>query len=111
MTFSPGRLLSVLESENALLLDATIHAPIRLQVCAMLAAAESLDFAGVRATLDVSESVLSKHAKVLEDAGYVAVRKAASDGRQRTWLALTAAGRAAFSAHAAALRALLGPAT
>jgi DNA-binding MarR family transcriptional regulator len=89
-------------------LDATIHAPLRLQVCSALAAVETLDFANVRAALDVSESVLSKHVKVLEQAGYVAVSKAASDGRQRTWLALTPAGRSAFAAHAQALRGLIG---
>ena len=89
-------------------LDPIIHAPLRLQVCSALAAAESLDFAGLRAALDVSESVLSKHVKVLETAGYVAVRKAASLGRRRTRLALTPAGREAFAAHAAALRALIG---
>jgi DNA-binding MarR family transcriptional regulator len=89
-------------------LDPVIHAALRLQICAPLAAAESLDFASLRARLDISESVLSKHVKVLETAGYVAVRKAASYGRQRTWLALTPAGRAAFAAHAAALRALVG---
>ena len=91
-------------------LDPVIHAPLRLQVCAMLAAAETVDFATVREMLDVSESVLSKHVKVLEEAGYVAVRKAASDGRQRTWLALSPAGRKAFAAHAAALRTLVGDA-
>jgi DNA-binding MarR family transcriptional regulator len=89
-------------------LDPVIHAALRLQICAMLAAADSLDFASLRASLDVSESVLSKHLKVLEAAGYVALRKAASDGRQRTWLALTPAGREAFTAHAASLRALVG---
>jgi len=89
-------------------LDPVIHAPLRLQVCAMLAAAQTVDFATVREMLDVSESVLSKHVKVLEEAGYVAVRKAASDGRQRTWLALSPAGRKAFAAHAAALRSLVG---
>ncbi|HEY8004560.1 MAG TPA: transcriptional regulator, partial [Phenylobacterium sp.] len=90
--------------------DPVIHAPPRLQICARLAAAETVDFATVREMLDVSESVLSKHVKVLEDAGYVAVRKAASDHRLRTWLALTAAGRRAFAAHAAALRGLVGDA-
>jgi DNA-binding MarR family transcriptional regulator len=92
-------------------LDAVIHAPIRLQICAALARVESLDFAGLRAALDVSESVLSKHVKALQEAGYVAVRKTASEGRQRTWLALTPAGRDAFAAHAAALRDLLSSAS
>ena len=54
--------------------------------------------------------MLSKHVKTLEEAGYVAVRKVASDGRQRTWLSLTSAGRKAFANHAAALRALVGSA-
>jgi DNA-binding MarR family transcriptional regulator len=89
-------------------LDPVIHAALRLQICALLAAADGVGFAAVREMLDVSESVLSKHVKVLEEAGYVAVRKATSDARQRTWLALTPAGQAAFAAHAAALRALVG---
>jgi DNA-binding MarR family transcriptional regulator len=91
-------------------LDATIHAPLRLQICAALAAADALSFATVRERLDVSESVLSKHVKVLQEAGYVAVHKAAADARQRTWLALTPAGRDAFATHAAALRSLLASA-
>jgi len=89
-------------------LDPMIHAPLRLQICAMLAAADIVEFAAVREMLDVSESVLSKHVKVLAQAGYAAVRKATSDHRQRTWLALTPAGRKAFAAHAAALRSLVG---
>jgi DNA-binding MarR family transcriptional regulator len=89
-------------------LDPVIHAPLRLQICALLAPVASLDFAGAREHLDVSESVLSKHVKVLAAAGYVAVRKATSEGRQRTRLALTPAGREAFAAHAAALRSLVG---
>lgn len=91
-------------------LDPAIHAPNRLQICAMLAAVEEIDFATIRAALDVSESVLSKQIKVLEDAGYVAIRKAVLDQRQRTWLALTSAGRTAFAAHARALQALIGAA-
>jgi DNA-binding MarR family transcriptional regulator len=88
--------------------DPVIHPPPRLQICARLAAVETMDFARLREMLDVSESVLSKHIKTLEEAGYVAVRKVASNGRQRTWLALTPGGRKAFAAHARALRALVG---
>jgi DNA-binding MarR family transcriptional regulator len=89
-------------------LDPVIHPALRLQICAMLAAEGELGFATMRARLDVSESVLSKHSKALEAAGYVTLRKATADARQRTWLALTPAGRDAFAAHAAALRALVG---
>lgn len=88
-------------------LDPVIHAPNRLQMCCMLAQADTIDFATVREALDVSESVLSKHVKTLEEAGYVGVRKAASDGRQRTWLSLTSAGRKALKGHMRALKAMM----
>lgn len=83
--------------------DAAIHAPGRLQICAILAAVEEAEFSTVRDTIAVSDSVLSKHIKLLEDAGYLVVRKAALGGRQRTWLAQTPSGRQAFAAHVAEL--------
>ena len=84
--------------------DAVVHAPPRLQICGLLAAVDTMDFAAVRDAVGVSDSVLSKHVKQLEEAGYVAVRKATIASRQRTSLALTKNGRAAFSAHVAELR-------
>lgn len=73
----------------------------------MLAAVDTIDFATVREALDVSESVLSKHVKTLEESGYVKVRKAASEGRQRTWLSLSKPGREALRSHLAALKAMM----
>lgn len=88
--------------------DAVIHAPGRLQICGILASVDDAEFAMVRDAVGVSDSVMSKHVKQLEDAGYVAVSKAAAAGRQRTWLKLTSAGRAAFKAHVAELTRLAG---
>jgi DNA-binding MarR family transcriptional regulator len=88
--------------------DAVVHAPPRLQVCGLLAAVDSMDFAAVRDTVGVSDSVLSKHVKQLEEAGYVTIGKATVASRQRTSLALTKAGRAAFAAHVAELRRITG---
>ncbi|MCF6510111.1 ArsR family transcriptional regulator [Blastococcus sp. MG754426] len=88
--------------------DPVVHAPPRLQVCGLLAAVDSMDFAAVRERIGVSDSVLSKHVKQLEEAGYVTVRKATRASRVRTGLALTAAGRAAFDAHVAELRRITG---
>lgn len=79
--------------------DTLIHAPGRLQICAVLSAVDEAEFSTVREAVEVSDSVLSKHVKLLEDAGYVKMRKAALAGRQRTWLALTRTGRQAFAAH------------
>ena len=74
----------------------------------MLSAADEVEFSLIRDGIGVSDSVMSKHVKQLEEAGYVRVRKAAFAGRQRTWLALTAAGRKAFAAHVAELTRLAG---
>ena len=88
-------------------LDPVIHAPARLQLAAMLASVDEMEFATARETLDVSDSVLSKHLSQMQEAGYVRLRKAALDGRQRTWLALTAKGRAALDRHLRGLEAIL----
>jgi DNA-binding MarR family transcriptional regulator len=84
-------------------LDPLIHAPVRLQICAILSATDEAEFALVREETGVSESVLSKQVKLLEEAGYVKIRKAILASRQRTWLALTSAGRRAFATHMQAL--------
>lgn len=88
--------------------NAIIHAPGRLQICAILTATDTAEFSMLRDSIGVSDSVLSKHIRQLEEAGYVKVSKLASEGRQRTWLAMTPAGRAAFAAHTAELVRLAG---
>lgn len=88
--------------------DPVIHAPGRLQICALLSASEEAEFAMIRDAIAVSDSVLSKHLKLLEEAGYVRPRKAVAEGRQRTWLRLTPDGRRAFAGHVAELTRLAG---
>lgn len=87
-------------------IDLALHAPARLQIAAMLARADEVEFATIREVTAVSDSVLSKHLTALADAGYVKIVKAPRDGRQRTWASLTREGKAAFAAHMAALREL-----
>lgn len=98
------------ERRTAPAFDTLIHAPGRLQICSLLSAVDEAEFATVREAVAVSDSVLSKHVKLLEEAGYVKVRKATVSSRQRTWLALTRAGRTAFVAHMAELTRLAGSA-
>ncbi|MFK4057208.1 transcriptional regulator [Brevundimonas sp. NPDC046655] len=88
--------------------DPVIHAPGRLQICALLSGIDDAEFAMIRDRLEVSDSVLSKHLKQLEEAGYVTLRKAATAGRQRTWISLTSAGRKAFASHVLELNRLAG---
>ena len=87
--------------------DEIVHAPNRLRICAMLSAVSSADFATVREGLGVADSVLSKHVRVLHEAGYLDVHKSTCASRVRTSLSLTRAGRAAYDGHLAALRAIV----
>jgi DNA-binding MarR family transcriptional regulator len=84
--------------------DELIHAPTRLSIVALLAAADWADFTFVRDSLSLSDSALSKQVSILEQAGYVTVRKTGAGRNRRTHLTLSPAGRRAFAAHAAALQ-------
>ncbi|NKB32520.1 MAG: helix-turn-helix domain-containing protein [Pseudomonadales bacterium] len=79
--------------------DELIHAPNRLKICALLAAVKESEFRVIREELDVSDSVLSKQIKLLEEANYVQSRKVNVITGKVTWLSLTKTGRKAFSEH------------
>ena len=82
--------------------DPLIHPITRLSICGLLAAgADWVEFAALRDAAGISDSVLSKQSRVLEDAGYVEVRKGAVGRRPRTWFRLTAEGRQAVAGHLA----------
>ncbi|MGH3502931.1 MAG: transcriptional regulator [Nocardioidaceae bacterium] len=89
--------------------DTTIHAPVRLRLCATLEALGEVEFGTVLELLEISKSALSKHVATLVEAGYVEQRHAVRDTRQRVWLSLTPAGLTAYQAHVAALRAIVKP--
>ncbi|RBQ13909.1 transcriptional regulator [Spongiactinospora rosea] len=78
---------------------------------AALAGAERIDFRFLRDTIEVSDSLLSKHILTLENAGYVKVDKAFVGKRAKTWLALTPQGRAAFTRYTDVLRQITEGAT
>ena len=88
-------------------LDAVLHPPARLRLMTMLTAVTEAEFATLRDSLEVSDSVLSKHVSALVAAGYVKSRKGVHDGRRTTWIGLTARGRKALRLHVAALRELI----
>lgn len=93
--------------------DEIIHASLRLRICSLLAAADSVAFSVVRDTLEVTDPHLSKQVRILSDAGYVTVSKEGrphrGDARKTAWLSLTDQGRRAYEAHVGALKALFGP--
>jgi DNA-binding MarR family transcriptional regulator len=89
-------------------LDPVIHTPARLQIISLLATATEAEFAFVRDSLDMSDSVVSKHASALEKAGYIEIRKGYVGKRPRTWFKLTKEGRRAFDDYVTALQQIVG---
>ena len=90
-----------------LLLDEYLSLPIRLSIAAALARVDDAEFGAVREAIEASDPVLSKQAGILEQAGYISIRKGYVGRRPRTWLSLTDAGREALNRHLAALHALI----
>jgi DNA-binding MarR family transcriptional regulator len=89
-------------------LGEVIHQPVRFSIMAALAAATEAEFGFVRDAVEISDSTLSKQVTVLEQAGYVDVRKGYVGKRPRTWLRITPAGRSAFAEHLDTLRQIAG---
>jgi DNA-binding MarR family transcriptional regulator len=89
------------------LLDDTVHQRVRLGILAVLAEADQADFAFLKETLDLSDGNLSRHLRVLEDAGFVSIEKGYENRRPHTWVHATKSGRKALSGHLAALQQLI----
>ncbi len=89
------------------LLDDTVHQRVRLGILAVLTEADRADFGFLKETLDLTDGNLSRHLRVLEDAGYVTIEKGYEDRRPRTWVNATRIGRRALTAHLTALQQLI----
>jgi len=88
-------------------LDETVHQRHRLGILTITSDADSADFGYLRDALELSPGNLSRHLTVLEEAGLVQVWKGYEGRRPRTWVKITADGRAALTAEVAALTELV----
>ena len=88
-------------------LDPGIQSPARLKLLTMLTVVSEAEFSTLRDSLDVSDSVLSKHVAALATLDYVRSRKGVHLGHRTTWISMTTRGRRALSAHVAVLRELI----
>jgi DNA-binding HxlR family transcriptional regulator len=88
-------------------LDDVIHQKVRLGVMSSLMAAGEADFNFLKAALGVSDGNLSTHLAVLEEHGYILVRKEFVGKKPRTTYTPTPAGRKAFESYVAALESLV----
>jgi DNA-binding MarR family transcriptional regulator len=88
-------------------IDETVHQRHRLGILTITAEAQRAEFGYLREALGLTPGNLSKHLTVLERAGMVEVEKGYTGRRPRTWVRITAQGRAALAAELAALTKLL----
>lgn len=80
-------------------IDKLIHEPARLLIMAHLFVVERADFLFLMRHTGLTFGNLSSHMSKLEEAGYIDVEKEFIGKRPNTKLALTKAGREAFTAY------------
>jgi len=88
-------------------LDDLVHSPVRFALMSALNSVDRADYQTIKASLSLSYALLTKHATILERAGYLRVIKEFSAKTPQTSYSLTRTGRAAYNAHLAALDTLV----
>jgi DNA-binding MarR family transcriptional regulator len=94
------------DEHPALSLDETVHQRVRLGILTVLNEAECT-FTNLRDELTLTDGNLSRHLRILADAGLIEVHKRHEGRRPSTWLKLTRAGRKALRDEVAALERLV----
>ena len=92
---------------NPVALNPIIHVRVRLGIVSALAVEESLTFNELKERLDTSDGNLSVHARRLEEAGYVEIKKSFEGRIPRTDYRLTETGRRALQQYLDHMEALI----
>ena len=87
--------------------DRLIHERIRLGIMSALSVNRSMSFSELRDLLKTTDGNLSRHARKLEDAGYLSCTKRFSDRVPKTEFSLTAKGKQRFERHLEHMEALI----
>lgn len=99
--------MSIESGSNPTALDPIIHVRVRLGIVSALAVEDSLTFNELKRRLDTSDGNLSVHARKLEEAGYLEIRKSFEGRVPRTDYSLTDEGRQALARYLDHMEALI----
>ena len=88
-------------------LDPLLQHPMRLGICVLLAKVDRMKFARLKGLLDATDGNLGAQLLKLEEARYVAVRKAFEGRRPASWYSLQSRGQDALDRHLAAMGAIV----
>ena len=80
---------------------------IRLGIMSALSVNQTMSFAELKELLGTTDGNLSKHARRLEDAGLLSLRKAFAERVPRTQYSLTPKGKRTFARHLEHMEALI----
>lgn len=105
---SPTAAMDALDALEAL--DNTIHQKVRLGIMSTLLALGEADFKLLKETLGLSDGNLSTHLALLEERGYVNVKKEFVRKKPRTTYSPTGQGRDAFQRYLAGLERIISAA-
>ena len=93
-------------TDEAIVLNETIHQSTRLRIMTMLAGQSETDrmaYGFIQQTLGLTGGNLTTHLRKLEHAGYVVIAKEFEGVKPRTWVQATPTGRGAFADYLANL--------
>ena len=88
-------------------LDKVIHERMRLGIISALAANDKLSFTDLKSLLNTTDGNISVHARKLEDAGYLTVKKSFVGRTPLTEYKITAPGRRALQNYLNHMEALI----
>ena len=88
-------------------LDKVIHERMRLGIISALAANDKLSFTDLKSLLNTTDGNISVHARKLEDAGYLSVKKSFAGRTPLTEYKITKAGRKALEQYLDHMEALI----
>ncbi len=87
--------------------DRLIHERIRLGIMSALSINRTMSFTELKELLQTSDGNLSRHARKLEDAGYISCSKGFSRRVPKTKYSLTPKGKKVFDRHLRHMEALI----
>ena len=88
-------------------LDDDVHQRVRLGILASLSGVTRADFPHLKRELALTDGNLGRHLEVLDEARLVKLTRESTQGRPRTWVAITPQGRKALRKEVDALRKIM----
>ncbi|MFQ6083001.1 MAG: winged helix-turn-helix domain-containing protein [Candidatus Aminicenantia bacterium] len=88
-------------------IDSIIHEKVRLGIMSILMVHNEAEFTYLKEMLELTSGNLNAHLKVLEDNGYIRVKKEFVGRKPRTTYQLTSKGKKMFKKYVSALKKII----